>query len=270
MELIIKNNLDVLKNVEFNFDELKEKLELKLEKYKSLVYTDDKIKEAKEDRADLNKLSKEIDTKRKDIKKEIMKPYDSFELKVTELLDIIKKPINEIDDQVKKYEEKLRKEKKTDIEIFYTEQGITSLLPLERIFQENWLNQTVTLKKVKEEIEEKVGKFKSDLTIIEEMGGDFVEPLKKHYIAGLDFSSTMLEKNKLDEAKKIVLQTQEQKKEVIEEPKKEEVKFEMKKTLDEKPEQMSVTLKITTDKDRFNLLKNFIVENKINYERMDK
>ena len=58
-----------------NFEELKAALKQELAVYKSIVYTPDAIKDAKKDKAELNKLRKAIEDRRKEIKNIILEPY---------------------------------------------------------------------------------------------------------------------------------------------------------------------------------------------------
>ena len=60
MELVIYKPTDdqFVKTIDFNFDELKQEITSALEKYQGLVYTDDSIKDAKTDRATLNKFKR--------------------------------------------------------------------------------------------------------------------------------------------------------------------------------------------------------------------
>ena len=51
--------------LEFNFEDLKKALAERMELYRGLVVTEDGIKAAKQDRADLNKLREAIEAKRK-------------------------------------------------------------------------------------------------------------------------------------------------------------------------------------------------------------
>jgi len=70
MELVIYSPKDdeFLTNINFNYDELKQELAVRLDKYRNLVYSEDSIKEAKADRATLNKFKKAIEERRKEIK----------------------------------------------------------------------------------------------------------------------------------------------------------------------------------------------------------
>ena len=49
---------------EFNFEELKQDLVLKTDKYANIIYDNAEISQAKKDRADLNKLKKAINDER--------------------------------------------------------------------------------------------------------------------------------------------------------------------------------------------------------------
>lgn len=115
MEFKITNPIDesgYLKSIDFNFDEMKAELSANLEKYKNLVFTEDKTKEAKADRAKLNKLKEAIENKRKEVKKLCLQPYEGFELKVKELVALIDEPILQIDTAVKSFEKKKKDDKK--------------------------------------------------------------------------------------------------------------------------------------------------------------
>lgn len=268
MQLIIKNKLDVLKNVEANFDEIKKTLEEKLDKYKSLVYNDEQIGEAKKDKAQLNKMIKEIEDKRKEVKKIIMLPYDSFELKIKELVELIKSPINEIDTQVKKYEEETKKAKREAIENLFSSTVGDCELQLNRIFSEKWLNSSTSLKAIEGEIRGHIGLFNRDMEVIVNLQSKHFEQLKKMYLDTYDLGLVMSEKNKLDEAERTVIEAQkkEAEKKVVEAEKAKEIVLEEPKKDDG---MVSFTIKITTDKERMQLLKDFIVFNQISYERIN-
>lgn len=84
MEFILEKEVSeiVPKAVGFNFDQLKQELEVSLVKYQNMVVTEDGTKEAKADRAKLNALKTTIDDKRKEIKREWNAPYIEFENKI--------------------------------------------------------------------------------------------------------------------------------------------------------------------------------------------
>ena len=65
----------------FNYDELKKELTEKVKTYETMAYTDDQIKDAKADRANLNKLKKALNDERIRREKEYMQPFNEFKAK---------------------------------------------------------------------------------------------------------------------------------------------------------------------------------------------
>ena len=76
----------------FNYDELKQELLEKVSMYETLVYTDEQIKDAKADKAALNKLKKALNDERIRLEKEYMRPFNEFKGKINEIIAIIDKP----------------------------------------------------------------------------------------------------------------------------------------------------------------------------------
>ena len=75
MELVLKSvSVDLPQEIE-NLEQLKAELTPRLEKYNNLVVTEDSIKAAKDDKANLNKLRKAIEEQRISIKKQYLEPY---------------------------------------------------------------------------------------------------------------------------------------------------------------------------------------------------
>lgn len=106
MELKV-NEVSIPEQITFNYDELKRDLIDKVSTYETLVYTDDQIKQAKADKANLNKLKKALNDERIRREKEYMKPFNDFKSKINEIICIIDKPVAVIDRQVKEYEDKV-------------------------------------------------------------------------------------------------------------------------------------------------------------------
>lgn len=61
-----------IKEIQWNHEELKAEIAAKMNDYNSLVFTEETIKEAKADRANLRKLKEAFETERKRIKKSFM------------------------------------------------------------------------------------------------------------------------------------------------------------------------------------------------------
>lgn len=170
MELTIFNpatNEDYLQEIQWNYDDIKTEVLEKLKNYQNLVYTDAQIPEAKADKAKLNKLKEALDNKRKEIKKQCLMPYEKFEKQVKDILAIIDEPLILIDKQIKEYDEQKKLAKKVEIENIFKSIEKPDFLKLESIFNEKWLNATVSLKKVTEEITSAINKTKDDLQTLE-------------------------------------------------------------------------------------------------------
>lgn len=198
MELKIYNpQVDgFLKSIDWNFDELKEEITKKSSDYLNLVYSSDQIKDAKQDRANLRKLVTALENKRKEIKKEIMVPYDDFAEKEKELVGIINEAITNIDTQVKGYEEGLRQEKLAKVKEIYKEciGDLDRTVPFEKIFKESWLNVSTTLKSIKEEIITIREKIDGDLKIINTENTPYVYEMKEEYLKDFDLMAAMTKK----------------------------------------------------------------------------
>lgn len=178
----------------FNFEELKTELAERLEHYRSLVVTEDSIKEAKADRAKLNKLRTAIDTRRKDIKAEYLKPYTAFEGKIKELTLLIDEPIKVIDSQLDGFEDRRKEAKKQQIQAAYEARipdAVKEIIPLERIFDKRWLNVSVTMAKIDEDMEGWAKRVNADLLALDTIPEEYKAACREKYIATLDVSAAL-------------------------------------------------------------------------------
>lgn len=67
-----------LKHIEWNREELEAAVKEKVAEYSGMAYTEETMKAAKNDRAELNKLLKAIEDRRKKVKEAINKPYAAY------------------------------------------------------------------------------------------------------------------------------------------------------------------------------------------------
>lgn len=205
LELVMKTDLQEAtpSAIDFNFEELKTELAERLEHYNGLVVTDDGIKEAKADRARLNKLRTAIDSRRKDIKKEYLKPYNDFEGKIKELTLLIDQPIKAIDTQLADYEERRKEAKMGRIKAAYlmsVPEEIADIIPLERILDQKWLNATTTMKAVEEDLENWTKRVNADLLALDTIEPKYQAAVKQKYIESLDVTRAIAHRDQLKEA----------------------------------------------------------------------
>lgn len=184
------------KVIEFNFEELKQEITEKAALYKNMVYTDDTIKDAKADKATLNKFIKVLEDKRKDVKKECLQPYEEFEKQIKELVAIVDEPVKLIDSQVKEFEEKKKADKLEKIKEFWESTTHPDWLTCKAIFDQKWLNATTSMKKVQEAITERLEQVALDLNTLESLP-EFAFEAVETYKATLDVNKAIAEGQRL-------------------------------------------------------------------------
>lgn len=203
MELKIYNPTEdgFIKEIGWNNEELKKEIAEKVKDYTGLVYTENQIKEAKSDRAKLNKLVKALEDKRKEIKKLCLEPYAKFEKQIKEVIEVINEPIALIDGQVKEYEEQKKKEKQEQIEKIFAETDKPEWVDLHFLWETKWLNATKSLSQIKGEIDEKIAKIYSDLKTLESLSEFSFEAIET-YKNCLDLSRAIAEGQRLSDIQK--------------------------------------------------------------------
>jgi len=203
MELVIYQPTEdqFIKDIQFNHEEIQKELAVRLEKYNGLVYSEDSIKEAKTDRAALNKFREAIENKRKEIKKQCLAPYEDFEVKIKDIVAMIDKPILAIDTQVKNFEQLKKDEKLNGIKLFYSDRvgGLAELVPFDRVFNQKWLNATYKGSDIEKEITELFCRVESDLQVITELQTEYEPQLKDFYLKNYDLTATLQEKKRLED-----------------------------------------------------------------------
>jgi hypothetical protein len=160
--IIIVNDLRVeVKSpsvIESNFEEMEQALSEQMQLYKDLEITENKNAEAKKDLATLRKIRKAIDDKRKEVKKEFMKPFDDFEAKVKNLIDLVDEPISLIDTKVQKFEKKRKAERQAQVIDIYIDAigDYQEYLPYDYVSEPSWLNISTSDKEIRADISEAI------------------------------------------------------------------------------------------------------------------
>lgn len=212
MELKIEQ-VAIPEKIAFNYEELKQELSDKVKMYETLVYTDDQIKSAKADRADLNRLKKALNDERIRREKEYMQPFNVFKAQINEIIGIIDKPVSLIDKQIKEYEENRKCAKKQEIFNYWCEEYAASNLNFknifgekphvlfEKIFDEKWLNSSASMKSVQESIDTKIITIETELATLSELP-EFAFEAIETYKSTLDLNKSIAEGHRLAEIQK--------------------------------------------------------------------
>lgn len=168
MEFKITTDLsNVPEKIEFNFEELKNEISERLTYYENLVVTEDKIKEAKSDKATLNKLIKAIDERRKEIKNQMLAPYADLESKCKEITALIQAPVIAIDTQLKAFDDKRIEDKYNEIKTAFKGFCTADYIDLEKIINPKWKNATVKTSTVIDELKTAVTSIMGDMQSLE-------------------------------------------------------------------------------------------------------
>ena len=180
--------------IKVNFEELEKGLKEKLSEYEDAVFTEDSKSTAKGELANLRKLRKEIEDSRKQVKAEWMKPYDAFKLRVDGLLEIVDKPVNLIDSQLKEMEAVRVEKRKADIQALYDSVigEMLEYLPLEKIYDSKWENASVKLPAVKKAMIEVIGKLYEEVTTIKNMDSEAVTKALEMYKRDLSLANAVM------------------------------------------------------------------------------
>lgn len=190
-----------LREIKWNKEELEAAVKQKIAAYENVVYTEDNMKQAKADRAELNKLTKAIEDRRKKVKNIIMEPYTAFENEIKEVLELIEEPVEIIDKQVKAFEDQQKEAKKKSIQKSYDEVigDLAEVLPFEKVFDSRYLNQTYKLATAQADVKAKVEKVRTDLETIDSLESKYKLNAKDVYIKTMDLSKALAENKRLSD-----------------------------------------------------------------------
>lgn len=265
--------------IKFNYEDVKNWVTQKAKEYKSLIYTEETITEAKTDRATLNKLAKAINDEKIRVKKEVLKPFEDFESKCKELQGIIVDASNSIDTQVKAFEEKEQNEKKEKIkEIFDSYVGIyKNVINFDMIFNPKWLNKSYTMKKITEDINHIMVKASEDMDVLKNQIEDenILKQVQTFYFPriadpnclsqSLQYGMNIIEENKkFDELKKV--------KEEKEQKEVDTVRLDKPIIIDRNnsnEELQQIDFRVWVTQEQKEKIRDFLIANKISYGKVD-
>ncbi len=216
LKIISPGENGFLKEIQWNQEEVKAWVAARVQDYKNIAYTEDQVKDMKKDRADLNKLRTAFESERKRLKKVCMEPYNLFEQQVKEAVALIDEPIQLIDSQLYELEERRKQQKKKDIEALFDTIGFQTFVTLENIFDQKWLNASVSLGKIEEQMKSIMYKIGTDVATIGNLP-EFSFEAMEVYKKTLDLNKAILEGQRLAEIQKRKQQYEEEQKRIAEE-----------------------------------------------------
>lgn len=263
-ELIIVKQLPI---IEERLKELSNEIDEKVKNATSLVCTADTVKEVKKVRAELNNEFKELESQRKIVKEQVMKPYNDFEdIYKSYVTEKFKNADNTLKDKIDSVESQLKNEKEEELRDFAVESFIANNIQDLVKYDDIQLNVTLSasMKSLKEQITLFCEKIVNDLKLIDSQ--EYKDEILYEYKKYLDATITIVEVKKrheeMEKAKQVAEEKKEQKltdEEMINKieslaaPKVEEEIYEM-------------TFKVRGTKEKLKEIKEFLVNGGYDYE----
>lgn len=167
--------------IESNLKDVEKQLNEKLAVYQGIIVTEDTITQSKKDVAEIRKIRTSIDDARKDLKKEWMKPFEQFEAECKKLIELCDKPIDEINSQVKAFDEKRIAEKQAHLHELYEENigDLKGLIPYEAVAKKQWNNASYKDSDILYDISEVKTRVRSALDAVHALNSEIEDELIK-------------------------------------------------------------------------------------------
>ena len=269
-----------------NAIQIKDMVMAMLPKYSIENYDESNVDQAKKDKALLNNSAKALNSKRIELEKEFLKPFEEFKGIISETVKLIGDATSKIDSVVKESENKAKEAKQKEIQEYWDSKEF-GLVLLSKVWDDKWLNKTTKLKDIKVEIDSKITKINDDLKTLE-LINENVDLLKSLYLDTLNINTTIQYSNTLKEnQKKITVSTPVQSEPVVETIEESEIdedslwdaeKFEpennnldsSENNLDSSvPEKLERIMKVVGTKDQLIALGDWMFNNGIHFEKLE-
>lgn len=269
----IKAEIKGLAKIEDNIMEVKEYAIKLNDYYSNIVWTEDTLTDAKEEKANVNKFKDKVAEFRKNIIAEYKKPIEVFETTAKDTEKLLADTYDTINIQVKKYEDEKKEQIYQLCVDYFNEQAMSRNIDFATFDQ---MNVNITLgmatktgdltKKTKEDIEAFVERIEKDIELIN--AGEYVNETLVEYKQTLNASQSILD------VKRRMQQIEEEKAKQEEINKQKEIEKETIKKVDEtlsapKEEEKtySVTFKVWGTIEELKRMKEYLVNGGYKYEQ---
>lgn len=202
-ELTVRVEHPELPAIRWNEAEVQQNLTEMLAAYTGRVYTPDTIKDAKADRAAVNKLDKQLSDAARSAKAFYMKPLEEFLQSAKQMQGQCKAVSGAIDQQVKAVEEAERQDKQDALRAVYADciGELRELIPFDRLLVPQWLNKTYDLAKAGRELRKSVETRREELRLIRETCGVDAEACTTEYLRELNLNAALVEHSRRQNAR---------------------------------------------------------------------
>lgn len=202
-ELTVRVERPELPAIRWNEAEVQQNLTEMLAAYTGRVYTPETLKDAKADRAAVNKLDKQLSDAARSAKAFYMKPLEEFLQSAKQMQGQCKAVSGAIDQQVKAVEETERQDKADALRAVYADciGELREMIPFDRLLVPQWLNKTYDLAKASRELRKSVETRREELRLIRETCGDDAEACTTEYLRELNLNAALVEHRRRQNAR---------------------------------------------------------------------
>lgn len=151
------------------------------------------VKQCKGQRKYLNGLAKELDERRKAVKREYLVPLNAFEDRANAITGAIKSVSARLDEVVKTAEQAERDAKQAELESHYEAYAglLVPVVPYQRLADARWLNKTTSIHKAMEELEAKVDRIAADWAALKAVPLEFRDEAEAVFFETLDIGQAV-------------------------------------------------------------------------------
>lgn len=187
--------------IKWNNEELKAEVAKAVADYQNLVVTPETERDCKDTRAKLNKLKTAIEDARKEMKRRVNEPYAIFEKQVKEVEAPIDQAVQNLDKQLAEIKVMRQEAKRKQIEEAYSKGIAPDWLKLEQVWDDKWLNVSVSMNDIIKSIDEKVSHINANLGVIANLP-EFAFEAEELYKQTLDFKGAVEKAKQMSEIQK--------------------------------------------------------------------
>ena len=158
------------------YDELLTQVEGLAEQMKTVEVTEDTLQGSKKLVSEVKKQYDILDSQRKAVKKQLMKPYEEIDLKMKQLKKVLDSGETAVRSQIKELEQKQRSLKEVEVKALFDEMFIHYKLPsiftFEMFLESKHLNKTYSMSKVKTDMKVWFINIKNDIQMFRDVADE--------------------------------------------------------------------------------------------------
>lgn len=251
--------------------------------WESYVVTSKSYPYDKKTRAELNRIRKALNDRRKSITQQASQPIDEFTAQIKSLDLKIKVAVDHISEGIKSFDDKAKKDKHQQNLLQLGKIAVEYNVPLQELdYQEKWDNKTTSWGTIEEEarqqfevIAERLKARKEAEQVIANKANEYTKPAMtaSPYLQMLDYKSLPDVLTQMDNDHKYLIeqakQQEENRKKAVQALEQHGDKYVDAKTGEVVDKLHTVTLRLRGTKEQMTALSNFIKDWGIDYERVD-